>query len=108
MYFMVPWVVLFSFDPRRATQSRHVTKMPSPQLLLFPPLTNCDARNSFRICSYANHRVSLASERRFSQFCSYLSPFRMNTSKSVSKQRTLSTFRMNTYEKQGEGAVIVN
>src|SRR5258708_39903369 len=33
----------------------------------------------------------------------------MNTSKSVSKQRTLSTFRMNTYEKRGEGRpVIVN
>jgi hypothetical protein len=29
------------------------------------------------------------------------SPFRMNTCKSVSKQRTLSSFRMNTYEKPG-------
>src|SRR6266852_6486256 len=28
-----------------------------------------------------------------------VSPFRMNTCKSVSKQRTLTTFRMNTYEK---------
>src|SRR5258708_20895221 len=33
----------------------------------------------------------------------------MNTSKSVSKQRTLSTCRMNTYEKEGRGCpVIVN
>src|SRR6266849_10083892 len=32
-----------------------------------------------------------------------VSPFRMNTCKSVSKQRTLTTFRMNTYEKRGEG-----
>src|SRR5258708_13777745 len=33
----------------------------------------------------------------------------MNTSKSVSKQRTLTIFRMNTYEKQREGRpVIVN
>src|SRR5712692_10448737 len=31
------------------------------------------------------------------------SPFRINTCKSVSKQRTLTTFRMNTYEKRGEG-----
>jgi hypothetical protein len=29
--------------------------------------------------------------------------FRMNTCKSVSKQSTLTTFRINTYEKQGEG-----
>ena len=33
-----------------------------------------------------------------------LSPFRINTCKSVSKQRTLTSFRINTYEKQGEGA----
>src|SRR6266481_5025031 len=29
--------------------------------------------------------------------------FRINTYKSVSKQRTLTPFRMNTYEKQGKG-----
>jgi hypothetical protein len=33
-----------------------------------------------------------------------LSTFRINTCKSVSKQRTLSPSRMNTYKKQGEGA----
>src|SRR5260370_24673935 len=32
------------------------------------------------------------------------SPFRINTCKRVSKQRTLTTFRMNTYAKQGGGA----
>src|SRR5437879_12750092 len=38
-----------------------------------------------------------------------LSPFRINTYKTGSKQTTLTTFRMNTYEKQGEGGqVIVN
>src|SRR5216683_967758 len=38
-----------------------------------------------------------------------LTTFRINTCKSVSKQRTLTIFRMNTYEKQGEGvSVIVN
>src|SRR5258708_38404529 len=31
--------------------------------------------------------------------------FRMNTCKSVSKQRTLTPFRMNTYEKQGGGGI---
>src|SRR5258708_7393046 len=30
-------------------------------------------------------------------------PFRMNTCESVSKQRTLTTFRINTYAKQGRG-----
>jgi hypothetical protein len=33
-----------------------------------------------------------------------INTFRMNTCKSVSKQRTLSPFRMNTCEKRGEGA----
>ncbi len=32
-----------------------------------------------------------------------LTPFRINTCRSVSKQRTLSTFRINTYEKPGGG-----
>src|SRR5713226_8014154 len=32
--------------------------------------------------------------------------FRINTSKSVSKQRTLTAFRMNTYEKEGEGGPV--
>jgi hypothetical protein len=31
--------------------------------------------------------------------------FRINTCKSVSKQRTLTPFRMNTYEKQGGGGI---
>ncbi len=34
-------------------------------------------------------------------------PFRMNTCKSVSKQRTLTPFRMNTYEKMGGGGVLL-
>src|SRR5260370_42556791 len=38
-----------------------------------------------------------------------VSSFRINTCESVSKQRTLTIFRINTYEKQGEGGpVIVN
>jgi hypothetical protein len=57
MYPTLLWFVTFSFYPRRATQCRHVTKIPSPQLLLFSSLTNRDARNSFRIRSYTNCRV---------------------------------------------------
>ena len=42
-------------------------------------------------------------EANFAQSRCNVSPFRMNTCKSVSKQRTLTPFRMNTYEKQGGG-----
>jgi hypothetical protein len=35
------------------------------------------------------------------QYAAPISPFRINTCKSVSKQRTLTTFRMNTYAKPG-------
>src|SRR5258708_2498301 len=37
----------------------------------------------------------------FAQFWCNASPFRINTCKSVSKQTTLTPFRMNTYEKTG-------
>src|SRR5216684_5504415 len=46
------------------------------------------------------------SSRRF--LCPPLSTFRINTCKSVSKQRTLTTFRMNTYAKQGEGGTLAS
>ena len=55
---MLACVVIFSFDPPRASPCRHVTKISSPQPLLFLSLTNRDARNSFGIRSYANCRVS--------------------------------------------------
>src|SRR5260370_4328645 len=44
-----------------------------------------------------------AAEAHFAQFWCNVSTFRMNICKSVSKQRTLTAFRMNTYEKRGEG-----
>ena len=43
----------------------------------------------------------------FAQFWCNVSPFRMNTCKSVSKQRTLTPFRMNTYEKQAGWGVLL-
>ena len=49
----------------------------------------------------------LASRFSSTRECSPIS-FRMNTCKSVSKQRTLTPFRMNTCEKTGGGGVIVN
>src|SRR5260370_2736335 len=40
MYYMLPSVVLISNRPRRTPLFRHVTKIPSPQLLYFPHLQN--------------------------------------------------------------------
>jgi len=37
------------------------------------------------------------------ELCFLLTPFRINTCKSVSKQTTLTPFRINTYGKHGEG-----
>ena len=48
MYFVVAWVVLFSPASRPPTHCSRVTKISSPQLLVFPRLTNCDACNPFR------------------------------------------------------------
>src|SRR5260370_1537923 len=62
------WAVIFSIDSRRPTHCRHVTKIPSPQLLLFPALANRDACNPFRIRSYANCRVAYALVLRSSIF----------------------------------------
>jgi hypothetical protein len=43
----------------------------------------------------------------FAQFWCNVNPFRINTCESVSKQRTLTSFRMNTYEKHtGVGWVL--
>ena len=50
--------MIVSRHARRSTLLRHVTKNPSPQVLVDPPLTNCDARNPFRIRFYENCRVS--------------------------------------------------
>src|SRR5260370_37951239 len=62
------WVVICSIDSRRSTDCRHVTKSPSPQLLLFPAPANRDACNPFRIRSYANCRVAYALVLRSSIF----------------------------------------
>ena len=48
-------------------------------------------------------RRAAPSAPHFAQFWCNISPFRINTSKSVSKQTTLTPFRMNTYEKHGGG-----
>src|SRR5260370_2022106 len=49
------------------------------------------------------HPGLLSSEKEQRRNCSSITTFRINTCKSVSKQMTLTSFRMNTYEKRGEG-----
>ena len=79
-------------------------------------------------CSYRANRAAYPHDARAPLDCGYLensvfslprnpktrrkapaiSTFRMNTCESVSKQSTLSFFRMNTYAKTGGGVIIVN
>ncbi len=73
-------------------------------------LTHSLSRKSFPCHSYANTRDGGATPppKFFSPLAAHhsplaLTPFRINTCKSVSKQRTLTRFRINTYEKRGEG-----
>src|SRR5712664_4751058 len=49
------------------------------------------------------HLEPLSSDKGRRRNCSSITSFRINTCKSVSKQSTLTTFRMNTYAKRGEG-----
>src|SRR5713226_391304 len=79
-----------SCDPRRSLNCRSICASHLPSFLsnlqrsAVKPLRS----NSFRINTYKN--------RHFARFWHHLSPFRIDTSKGVSKQRTLSIFRMNT------------
>ena len=59
------------------------------------------------ITTYEKRGGKSRKRARFAQFWCNATPFRINTSKSVSKQRTLSIFRINTYEKRGEGGPVV-
>src|SRR5260370_6524303 len=63
-------------------------------------------RTPSKNCRLASARLSKFFRYRSSDAKLHASkPFRMNTCKSVSKQRTLTTFRINTYEKRGGGGV---
>ena len=81
-------------------------------------LTHSLSRKSFPCHSYANTRDRGVTPPKFFSPLVYpepllrratrhsplaLTPFRINTCKSVSKQRALTPFRINTYEKHREG-----
>jgi hypothetical protein len=110
MYLMSALVVIYSFGPRLTSMCRHVmrflhpgrsygTKIPSPQLPLFPGLTNCNASTSFRplplravstrrIRFYADCRVSPALFSSLSIFA----PLPFHNSFAIMRFRTLLRF----------------
>ena len=97
-------------DCGRVTALSLENKRASP---LFAILTHSLSRKSFPCHSYANTRDrSVTPPRFFSPLATRHWPrhsdrssiyFRSNTCKSVSKQRALTPFRINTYEKHREG-----
>jgi hypothetical protein len=95
--------------PLREGRCTEAQKCPSVSPLP-ATLTHSVSRKSFACHSYANTRDRGVTPppKFFSPLATRhsplaLTPFRMNTCKSVSKQSTLTIFRMNTYKKQGEG-----
>jgi hypothetical protein len=97
---MVAWVVIFSTDSRQPSPCRHMTKFPSPPLLLFPTPTNGDSPNSFRslrvrapfarrIRSYEKCRVSFALSSR---------PSGLQTFQRTDVLNACKSFKRNTYE----------
>jgi hypothetical protein len=82
-------------EPAKVLSSKNgepVTSLESTLVEVFIP----DNLNLFRMNTYEKQ----GEWPPFAQFWCIVSPFRMNTCKSVSKQTTLIPFRMNTYEKQ--------
>ncbi len=72
----------------RPSPLRHVTKIPSRQLLYLPHLQNRDARNSFGFRSYAKYRVLLAFSR-----CSDVETFQRADNLDPHKSFSCNTYR---------------
>src|SRR6267143_3808421 len=80
-------------------RTRSVTHLESTLIEVFIPSNS----KFFRLNIYKKQ----GKRPLFAQFWCNVNPFRINTCKSVSKQRTLTSFRMNTYGKQGEGHPVI-
>src|SRR5260370_13096148 len=98
----------------RAMRPRHAVPLTTPKAdVCLPPVYHEQRRATllestlvevFILNSLNLFRMNtFCGSPRFAQFWCNLSPFRMNTCKSVSKQTTLSPFRMNTYKKHRGG-----
>ena len=110
-----------SFSTSNCRSKSPTRSEPSNRPLSFHALTNCSFRNFFVFKFIQNDGgvyppPILNRTRRPNPFCALSdpsdkntlgvctpNPFRMNTCKSVSKQRSLTPFRMNTYEKHRGG-----
>ena len=101
--------------PRQHFVSCAQTQTCLPASPLLATLTHSLSRNPFVCHSYANTRDGCATPPSFfSSLATRHSPllllitFRINTCKTVSKQTTLTSFRINTYEKPGgRGALML-
>src|SRR5216684_3284257 len=84
--------------------ARHVVPLPAAAYVCLPSATLLESTlvDVFILNSLKPFRMNTCHGRtRFAQFWCNVTPFRINTYKSVSKQTTLTPFRMNTYEKTG-------
>ncbi len=79
---------VFAYAEFRSFHAVYPALLGEPRPPSFPPAGRVPARSE-----------SAARRAHFAQFQCNISPFRINTCKSVSKQRALSPFRINTYEK---------
>jgi hypothetical protein len=117
---VLPWFLIVSRQPARFTPSHSSPRnLCALSVAVYPERSRRALYSSFLLSPTIDHehpisRKILATKlfrisACFARFLCHLSPFRMNTSKSVSKQRTLCIFRINTFEKQGRGiSVMVN
>ncbi len=90
-------------QPSSSTRSPRLPRPASPHAVPIPGFSSPQA-----IPIYPPWRDSCLPKVHFARVCkntetAILTPFRINTCKSVSKQMTLTPFRINTYEKQGGG-----
>ena len=102
------------FYPRRALDFRHCDENPVAASPLASTLTNCDARNTFKIRFYKNYRVSLEFTAKFSEEsglipsiftvfklykkCALPKPFQFRALRTLSFSVTCKSFACHSYE----------
>src|SRR6266581_2900815 len=82
--------------------ARHVVPLPAAAYVCLPSATLLESTliDVFILNSLESFRMNTCHGRTpFAQFWCNVTPFRINTYKSGSKQTTLTPFRINTYEK---------
>ena len=101
-----PTARMLSLFPATLTRNQHFCRKMPPVSPLPATLTDAPSRKSFPCHSYENMGgVSLSLLTRHQPLASKF--FRINTCKTVSKQTTLTLFRINTYKKPGGGGLLL-